>query len=88
MVRVTASPGGDPAGVERGISMKYSNEDEVFETVATDRDPRERGASVVYRDVNLNRTEAAHLARTYASHGHFATVYAPDGEAVIELKGE
>ena len=49
--------------------MKYSNDDEVFEAVATDRDPREEGASVVYRDVNLNRIEAAHLARAYASHG-------------------
>lgn len=41
--------------------MKYSNDDEVFETVATDRDPREEGATVVYRDVNLNRIEAAIL---------------------------
>ena len=67
--------------------MKYSNEDEVFEAVATDRDPRDEGAQVLYRTADASRSVAVLRAKTYASWGHFATVYAPDGEAVFELKG-
>lgn len=67
--------------------MKYSNEDEVFEVVATDRDPREDGAKVLHRTADISRAAAVKQAYAAAQHGGFASVYAPDGEAVFELKG-
>lgn len=71
--------------------MRYSNDDPVFEAVATVTDPGRDGCADLgarYRVDGLTRAEAVRQARQFAAYGYHASVYAPDGEAVFELAGE
>lgn len=68
--------------------MKFSNDDPVFEVHGAVGDPRNEDSGVHLREVDLDRRAAISQARAFAAHGYHASVYAPDGECVFELKGE